>query len=71
MINSIALDVYESYQALVKKIPAKRKKRVAPWHLWLFDIVEGIIGAVAKEHFWFHWHRSTRYNLHKWAELES
>lgn len=27
MINSIALDVYESYQALVKKIPAKRKKK--------------------------------------------
>lgn len=30
MINSIALDVYESYQALVKKIPAKRKKKSSP-----------------------------------------
>lgn len=36
MINSIALDVYESYQALVKKIPAKRKKRVAPYYLILW-----------------------------------
>lgn len=31
MINSIALDVYESYQALVKKNSCqKKKKRVAP-----------------------------------------
>lgn len=30
MINSIALDVYESYQALVKKNSCQKKKKSSP-----------------------------------------
>lgn len=47
MINSIALDVYESYQALVKKIPAKRKKKSSP-----FDICGYLISWRALLELW-------------------